>query len=91
MKNPTVQELRQSGYRVRVIHRRNYTERETFGGTTEVISEKGGSTQVDITTPDGVNTTGYANCCSIDNYNRKIGVLIALGRALKELRLKGQL
>jgi hypothetical protein len=82
----SVEELRKSGHRVRVTHRRYYCIDDTVYfvsykptsyfidgpyAKSELIDhmlspqwdkplEKGGSTQVDITTPDGKNVTGIA-------------------------------
>lgn len=46
----------------------------------------GGITFVMVTSPDGVNSTAYATCIPKDNFNKKLAVKIALGRALKKLR-----
>lgn len=75
--NKTVKELRQAGYRVRVMHGRMFNP---FG-----VSPKGGSTVVEIMSPEGVTAKGKAECSKEDNYCRKVGVAISLGRALKEL------
>ena len=67
----TVKSLRQFGYKVRVLH--NMT-----------VNSRGGATVVEITSP--INTvSGVALCNHQDQYNRKLGVRIALGRALKQL------
>lgn len=44
-----------------------------------------GETKVTLTTPDGVTVEGYSRCWFRDSYDRKMGVKIALGRALKAL------
>lgn len=46
---------------------------------------KGGETIVQISLPDGRYLEGVAKCSLSDSYNRKVGVNIALGRALKNL------
>lgn len=74
----TVKQLRQSGYKVRVCH-----QREKNG---EELSPWGGITKVEITTPEGNNIAGEAKCSSKDNYNKKIGIQIALGRAFKNVK-----
>lgn len=51
------------------------TEADPRGGTTEVI----------ITTPDNITGYGYAECSLKDNYNRKMGVIKAMYRALKDI------
>ena len=69
-----IEQLRKNGYKVRVKHfRRHSPSPET----------KGGKTVVEVRTPDGKEIKGEAICSPEDNYNKKIGVRIALGRALK--------
>ncbi len=46
------------------------------------MDEKGGKTEITITFPDGSETIGVAECSKEDAFNRKLGVKIALGRAL---------
>lgn len=57
---------------------------DNFG---DYIYEKGGLTKVTICDQNG-NTVveGYADCSMKDNYSRKLGLHIALSRALKELK-----
>lgn len=71
----TVKELRQSGNKVRVLH-----HRKAVDGT---VSCKGGFTVVEITTKDGRELTGTSRCRDDERFNRKMGLEIALGRALK--------
>ena len=71
----TVRELRQSGNKVRVLHARNVLDDGS-------ISCLGGSTVVEITTKDGRNLTGSAKCRDDERFHRKMGLEIALGRAL---------
>lgn len=94
----SVEVLRQNGYKVRVQHKRAFkglTDVMTRGKFEEVktseaqdwayqnwVSPKGGETVVQITTPTGENLEGVARCSKSDPYNRKKGLLIALGRAL---------
>ena len=73
----SIKQLRQSGYKVRVHHKR-----ELVG---ESLSPLGGATKVEITTPDGKNLVGEAFCSKKDNYNKKVGAAIAIGRALKNV------
>lgn len=68
----TVRELRSKGYKVRVLHFRP-----------KDISNLGGYTVVQIRTPDGQEIEGKAICSNKENYNKKLGVKIAVGRALK--------
>jgi len=78
----TVETLRKSGYKVGVYHKRRRDERLIFPEL-----PKGGRTEVCITTPNGRTATGKARCSKEDTYVKKIGVQIALDRALKKLEL----
>lgn len=77
----TVKQLRNMGYKVRVLHYREYIETQSFGGIREYLSPKGGSTQVIIDSPNGEHFIGEAICSKKENYNKKLGVRIALGRS----------
>lgn len=68
----TIQELRNAGYKVRVLHNRLYNGVDP--------DAKGGSTQVVIDSPSGEHFSGLAICSKKENYNKKLGVKIALGR-----------
>ena len=72
MNHITVSFLRQSGYKVAVRHHRNYNN--------NVTSPKGGMTEIIIDSPHGEHFEGISKCCDQDNYNKKLGVRIALGR-----------
>ncbi len=48
------------------------------------ISNKGGITSVSIFLPDGTCYNAEAKCHPNDNFNRRVGTLIALGKALKQ-------
>ena len=86
----TVQQLRNMGYKVRVLHNRLYNgyhkwqvgARESTKYNYGPIDPdaKGGSTQVVIDSPDGQHYQGLAICSKKENYNKKMGVRIALGR-----------
>ena len=52
------------------------------------ISPKGGLTRIEITTPERENIYGEAVCSKEDNWDRKRGNSIALGRALQQLEDK---
>lgn len=88
-----IEELRKSGYKVRIHHRRKYEAkikvididvkgRQSYE-VTERILPRGGETVVELTTPDGEVLVGDSVCCEKDFFNKKMGVKIALGRALK--------
>lgn len=51
-------------------------------------SPRGGLTQCRVTLPDGTEIVGTAECSDRDNFSKKIGRDIALGRALKVLATK---
>jgi hypothetical protein len=70
----TVSFLRKSGYKVAVMHRRNF---DKFGNKLP----KGGETTVIIDSPYGKHFEGTSRCCDSDNYDKKLGVRIALGRS----------
>ena len=78
MKQLTVKNLRQNGFKVRVMHERMYN--------LDGISCKGGITTIQISKNDQTSE-GIAYCSEKDNYNKKLGVKIALGRAYKALQL----
>jgi hypothetical protein len=83
---PTIKELRQKGYKVRVMHSRHYDTKHKVSGTVLELSARGGSTTIELTTPDKQHSVfGKAVCSNQDNFNRKTGNSIAIGRALKEL------
>ena len=48
-------------------------------------SPRGGHTTCQIKLPDGSEVVGVAECSQLDNYSKKIGRNISLGRALKRL------
>lgn len=82
-----VEGLRQSGKKVSIKHARIYKEVWVDASSTckvleEQISPKGGSTVVEIVYPDGRKSTGIANCRANEPFDKKLGVAIALKRAL---------
>ena len=70
----TVSFLRKSGYKVAVFHRRNKNK-------DGIISPKGGMTTLIIDSPHGEHFEGTSICCDADNYDKKLGIRIALGRS----------
>ena len=76
-----IEQLRKDGYKVRVIHNRKI-DFSDFPKTT-IKFPQGGVTRVEVRTPDGKELVGEAVCHPEENYNKKLGVKIALGRALK--------
>lgn len=86
----TVQELRNKGFKVRVLHNRLYNGYHKWQvGGHEYIQRnapvdpdaKGGSTEIVIDSPSGEHYHGLAICSKKENYNKKMGVRIALGRS----------
>lgn len=73
----TVKSLRQSGWKVKVLHHR-IDDNRILGE----IYPKGGKTEIIIDSPVGEHFEGVAVCSDKDLYNKKMGVKIALGRAL---------
>lgn len=99
----TVKHLRQNGFKVRVGHYRwtdmaimsygqptlqsDITSDDFIFNDSAGINPKGGKTTIELT-KDGIDAKGEAICCLEDNYNRKLGVKIALGRALAAWQAK---
>lgn len=78
----TVQELRNKGYKVRVLHIRDRIYKKRMDSSVNGSeSPKGGITHVIIDSPNGEHFEGVARCSKQDNYNKKLGVRIALGRS----------
>jgi phage gp16-like protein len=68
---PTIHQMRRAGWKVRVIHGKMETP----------LSDR--FTRIELTSPEGKDSTGTAYCSKVDQWNRKLGNRIALGRALK--------
>ena len=71
---PTIHQLRCAGWKVRVIHSKYDNNDELYDRFT----------RIELTSPDGKDSFGVANCSKKDQWNRKLGNRIALGRALKD-------
>lgn len=52
----------------------------------DCVETKGGLTKVEVTSPQGRTIEAQAQCNELDNYNRRLGVKIALGRAMAKLK-----
>lgn len=76
-----VENLRKGGYKVRVMHHRLTN--------LEGIKARGGRTVVEVTTPEGITLVGMARCSRNENFNKRLGVRIALGRAFASVQNKG--
>lgn len=82
--------LRMLGFRVFVNHKRISKNRWVSVNSitkvlTPMVMPKGGKTVVEIHSPDGKAFIGEAVCSKSDSYNKKRGLAIALGRAVKQL------
>jgi len=73
----TIEELRKNGYKIRVHHHRKINNMS--------INARGGKTVVEVTTPDGTTLVGMSRCSRKENFNKRMGVRIALGRAMSSL------
>lgn len=85
----SVEQLRKLGYKVYVTHYRFYKDQGSnwLGQCETEIDTHGGETLVQIRGEDGTWYNGLASCSRKDQYNRKLGLRIALGRALKRIGL----
>ena len=83
---PTIKQLRQKGYKVRVMHTREFDSIQKLNGVKHEVSNFGGLTKIEVTTPDMTKTEfGESKCSPKENFNRRLGNSIALGRALNKL------
>lgn len=70
----TVGYLRKCGYKIAVHHHRRTNSDGSF-------KPKGGKTVLIIDSPHGEHFEGVAICSNDDNYDKKLGTRIALGRS----------
>lgn len=93
-----VAELRKAGWKVRVSHYRFYLtdwglellHRSQLSEFDDIPPEpRGGETVVELLSPQGMEAIGVARCNQSDNYNRRYGVMKALGRAISNLNKVG--
>ena len=84
--DPSIHDLRKLGWKVRVIHG---DVDETHPPEFLELAYK--FTKIELRSPDGIEYVGTSYCSQKDNYNRKIGNKIALGRALKAAMLEMQI
>jgi hypothetical protein len=83
-KTPTIHQLRRAGWKVRVIHgltNNNLPFAPVSTKNKQPLSDR--FTRIELTSPESKDCTGIAYCSKEDQWNRKLGNRIALGRALK--------
>jgi len=81
----SIKNLRQRGWKVRVLHERNYFLRNRLDGNSTEVCARGGRTEIQLTSPDKqINVSAKSICSDEDNFNRKVVNSIALGRAWKK-------
>ena len=84
-KDMTVEQVKKEGYDVYIRHERLYEDVPNMPPL--YLSPTGGATYAELTDKvTGHVATAEARCNNRDNYNRKIGVKIALGRAYKMMK-----
>jgi hypothetical protein len=74
----TVNDVKNLGYKIKVFHNRF---KNVVGG----LNHKGGSTEVHITDNLGNTVKGFSQCHENDPFVKRIGIAIAIGRALKSM------
>ncbi len=85
-----IETLRKNGVKVRVIHYR-HTSNKAFVPSTELKETplaKGGRTKAELCV-NGQEFVGESNCHENDAFNRHMGTVKALGRAIGELQKAG--
>lgn len=83
-----IDKLRDEGYQVEIQHFREYFAiGDSQASEGNNINPRGGRTVVNILKDEvQIVATGEAICCDKDNYSKRLGGLIALGRAEAKLR-----
>ena len=85
--NITVESLRKSGHKVRVVHTRYNQEGNLIPYSRKKkgeVSPKGGVSEVEVTFPDGSTFESEALCSKKDHFCYGKGVAICLGRIFKQ-------
>lgn len=84
----TVEQLRKSGAKVRVLHTRIHSKTGKPMPRKDIpkgeFNGKGGGTRVEISLPDGTELAGEANCSKRESFSYRQGLRVALGRALAQ-------
>lgn len=99
----SINQLRDSGLKVRVHHRRlykgqtqpltrkEYEDMNTGTPYCKAVLPRGGITEISVTTPEGKEVEASAACSAKDAFSRKKGVTIAVGRLNKLLHVGAEL
>lgn len=87
--DPSIHDLRKLGWKVRVIHG-DVNADTGVEHDFEMIDLVSKFTKIELRSPEGIEYSGTAYCSKQDNYDRKLGNKIALGRALKQAMLDMQ-
>jgi hypothetical protein len=83
----TIENLRRGGYKVRVIHGCFASEQEASSIPDNIRNAASRYTRIEVTDQaSGLSAEGWAYCSVKDNWNRKLGNSIALGRAMDNLQ-----
>jgi len=95
-----IHNLRLAGFKVNINHRRRYFDKankryvfltdyeKSLSPLVGVPPEqKGGRTEIKLIDVDGKEVYAVAECSKKEAYNKKTGVQIAVGRALKSMNL----
>lgn len=82
-----IEALRAEGKVVRIRHQRNHRMvwvdySDGIKMRVNDLDPRGGKTVVEVISPDGTGTIGVAKCYHKDAYSKKIGVKLALDKAL---------
>lgn len=87
----TVKSLRQSGFKLRVMHQRIvdgqlvplYLIRKN--NWQDKINPRGGFTKIEATSKDGRNYDASAKCSSSDNFNKHTALSKSIGRLMAKI------
>lgn len=77
-----------------LCHHHEGIELRRFGRDSKILVEgetllsRGGETVVDVTTPDGDQYVTKSMCAVADAFNKKVGTLTAIKKALAEIQAK---
>lgn len=81
-----IDNMKRNGISVFIEHNRKYNSCGNHG----YMQTKGGDTDVLVTLPSGKAYNEVAACHEKDNYNKRIGLHVCLGRILKRMASEGE-